>query len=160
MTLKNSAGSLNKTFLRVIPSFRLSVLLVANKAYVGESVQQQRRKVVDFLSCCHNRWPLAYRNKDACSKLLVEVQNLRPLSPELSGTIAQIARTAKSNENFTASVKKNVHATEGTTVFDNCWRHQPTKFRRTQNNFELLRESFGVTIITDEVFARVRSQVG
>ena len=105
--------------------------------------------------------------KTPATKLLGgEYRDVRPLSPELSGTIAQIAHYRQNlMRNFTAlSEESNVTLTLGEPRCLIIAGKASTELNSDalKNNFELLRERVsGVTIITfDELFARVRSAIG
>lgn len=150
--------------------FAYPILLIAEKAYVGgKHLDNKGGKIVDFLArAAATGGLLLIEIKTPTTRLLGKEyrDDVHPLSPDLSGAVAQVLRYRQSlTKNFSslseASGQPLTLGEPRCVVIAGTAATELTS-HSLKNDFELLRErTLGVTIITfDELFARVRQAIG
>ncbi len=150
--------------------FAYPILLITEKAYVGgKRFNNKGGKIVDFLArAVATGGLLLIEIKTPTTKLLGKEyrDDIHPLSPDLSGAVAQVLRYRQSLTKNFGSLSET--SSQGFTLGEpRCVIIAGTaatelNTHSLKNDFELLRErTLGVTIITfDELFARVRQAIG
>ena len=149
--------------------FAYPIVVIAEKAYVGgKRLDNTGGKVVDFLGrAVATRAVVLIEIKTPITKLLGKEyrDGIYPLSPDLSGAIAQIIHYRQNfAKNFATLMSEDVSLTLGEPrcVVIAGSAENELRDESSRNNFELLRERIaGVTVVTfDELFSRVRQSIG
>lgn len=149
--------------------FAYPILLIAEKAYVGgKRLDNRGGKIVDFLARAAATGGLLIEIKTPTTRLLGKEyrDDIHPLSPDLSGAVAQVLRyrqsLTKNLSSLSQATGQPLTLGEPRCVVIAGAAATELNSQSLKNDFELLRErTSGVTIITfDELLARVRQAIG